>query len=73
MVRLRLQALLQGGSISLVSFSSSFSLVNMVNIFGFMTDHIDNAGEHTDYNEGFVLPMALPLVTMVVGRCQHHH
>ncbi|XP_030611624.1 galactokinase [Archocentrus centrarchus] len=24
-------------------------------------------GEHTDYNEGFVLPMALPLVTVVVG------
>ena len=26
------------------------------------------SGEHTDYNEGFVLPMALPLVTVVVGR-----
>ena len=25
-------------------------------------------GEHTDYNDGFVLPMALPLVTLVVGR-----
>ena len=25
-------------------------------------------GEHTDYNDGFVLPMALPLVTVVVGR-----
>jgi len=25
-------------------------------------------GEHTDYNEGFVFPMALPLVTVVVGR-----
>jgi len=24
-------------------------------------------GEHTDYNEGFVLPMALPLATVVVG------
>ncbi|KAG5262295.1 hypothetical protein AALO_G00273590 [Alosa alosa] len=24
-------------------------------------------GEHTDYNEGLVLPMALPLVTVVVG------
>ncbi|KAI0210734.1 Galactokinase [Lamellibrachia satsuma] len=24
-------------------------------------------GEHTDYNDGFVLPMALPLVTLVVG------
>ncbi len=25
-------------------------------------------GEHTDYNCGFVLPMALPLVTVVMGR-----
>jgi galactokinase len=25
-------------------------------------------GEHTDYNEGLVLPMALPLVTVAVGR-----
>ncbi|XP_071319579.1 galactokinase isoform X2 [Trachinotus anak] len=24
-------------------------------------------GEHTDYNQGFVLPMALPLVSVVVG------
>ncbi|XP_034049758.1 galactokinase [Thalassophryne amazonica] len=24
-------------------------------------------GEHTDYNQGFVLPVALPLVTVVVG------
>nr|XP_053626331.1 galactokinase-like isoform X2 [Cherax quadricarinatus] len=25
-------------------------------------------GEHTDYNDGFVFPMALPLVTVIVGR-----
>ncbi|KAK6643431.1 hypothetical protein RUM43_004936 [Polyplax serrata] len=25
-------------------------------------------GEHTDYNDGFVLPMALPLVTIVAGK-----
>jgi len=25
-------------------------------------------GEHTDYNNGWVLPMALPLVTVIVGR-----
>ncbi|KAK4874707.1 hypothetical protein RN001_014067 [Aquatica leii] len=25
-------------------------------------------GEHTDYNDGFVLPMALPLVTVIVGK-----
>ncbi|XP_064423637.1 galactokinase isoform X2 [Latimeria chalumnae] len=24
-------------------------------------------GEHTDYNQGFVLPMALPMVTVIVG------
>ncbi|XP_076248306.1 galactokinase [Calliopsis andreniformis] len=24
-------------------------------------------GEHTDYNEGFVLPMALPMVTVIAG------
>ncbi|KAL3266738.1 hypothetical protein HHI36_010899 [Cryptolaemus montrouzieri] len=25
-------------------------------------------GEHTDYNDGFVLPMALPLITVIVGK-----
>lgn len=25
-------------------------------------------GEHTDYNEGFVLPMALPMVTVMAGK-----
>jgi galactokinase len=25
-------------------------------------------GEHIDYNEGFVLPMAIPLFTIMVGR-----
>lgn len=25
-------------------------------------------GEHTDYNDGFVLPMALPMVTVIVGK-----
>lgn len=25
-------------------------------------------GEHTDYNEGFVFPMAIPLTTVIVGR-----
>lgn len=30
-------------------------------------------GEHTDYNEGFVLPMALPMVTVVVGKQTSGH
>lgn len=25
-------------------------------------------GEHTDYNDGFVFPMAIPLYTIIVGR-----
>ena len=25
-------------------------------------------GEHTDYNDGFVLPMALPMVTVAVAK-----
>ncbi len=25
-------------------------------------------GEHIDYNEGYVLPMAIPLYTIIVGR-----
>ncbi|NNE72739.1 MAG: galactokinase family protein, partial [Acidimicrobiales bacterium] len=28
-------------------------------------------GEHTDYNDGFVLPMALPHATWIVGRARH--
>ncbi|XP_020773792.1 galactokinase [Boleophthalmus pectinirostris] len=30
-------------------------------------------GEHTDYNDGFVLPMALPMVTVVVGKQNSDH
>ncbi|XP_022162633.1 galactokinase-like [Myzus persicae] len=28
-------------------------------------------GEHTDYNDGFVLPMALPMVTIMLGRANN--
>ncbi|XP_012283926.1 galactokinase-like [Orussus abietinus] len=30
-------------------------------------------GEHTDYNDGFVLPMALPMVTVVAGSTSYKH
>ncbi|XP_069125370.1 galactokinase-like [Argopecten irradians] len=37
-------------------------------VVGCAPGRVNLIGEHTDYNEGFVFPMALPQVTLVVGR-----
>jgi len=37
----------------------------------FAPGRVNLIGEHTDYNDGFVLPMAIPFKTIVVGSLSH--
>lgn len=48
------------------TFSSRFD--TEPNIAVCAPGRVNLLGEHTDYNDGLVLPMALPLVTIIVGR-----
>lgn len=49
-----------------VSFEERFG--TKPEVVGCAPGRVNLIGEHTDYNEGFVFPMALPQVTLVVGR-----
>ncbi|RXG58074.1 Galactokinase, partial [Armadillidium vulgare] len=51
---------------STASFKSEFGTDPDVGVVA--PGRVNLIGEHTDYNEGFVFPMALPLVTILVGR-----
>lgn len=48
-----------------IAFTEKFK--NKPDVVVFAPGRVNLIGEHTDYNDGFVLPMALPLVTVVVG------
>ena len=56
--------------VDLVSCASkAFSALNgsPPSVCGVAPGRVNIIGEHTDYNQGLVLPMAIPLITVVVG------
>jgi len=50
------------------TFQKEYGSSNEGIVCGVAPGRVNLIGEHTDYNDGFVLPMALPLVTVVLGR-----
>lgn len=51
---------------ALEAFTSNFK--EQANICVCAPGRVNLIGEHTDYNEGFVMPMALPMVTVIAGK-----
>lgn len=47
-------------------FASAFESADVTSVCA--PGRVNLIGEHIDYNDGFVLPMAIPLFTVVVGR-----
>ncbi|KAK7600950.1 hypothetical protein V9T40_008391 [Parthenolecanium corni] len=50
----------------IASFKEKFQSVP--ELAGIAPGRVNLIGEHTDYNEGFVFPMALPMVAIVLGK-----
>ncbi|XP_011641987.1 galactokinase-like [Pogonomyrmex barbatus] len=51
---------------ALQTFAEKFS--EQADVCVYAPGRVNLIGEHTDYNEGFVLPMALPMVTVIAGK-----